>query len=225
MTELHPHDDLLLALALDDIPDTEREATLKHLGSCLRCRREYDGFSTTIEQALAATPCVEPEPGFDTRVLAAMGFDAEAPSPAAPTGRRRLPQRWGLVAASVAAGLAVGAGASYTFTQVTGGDSAVLAQNSVFLETPAGDDVGTVTRSYVDGKSVFIVTVHDGRVGMDYLCLLRLDDGEQVATQSWVLDSEQPATWVIKAPDRKVTEVVLVANGGAGPVWSTARLS
>jgi hypothetical protein len=29
---------------------------------------------------------------------------------------------------------------------------------------------------------------------------------------------------VVRPPDTEVSELVLVANGGAGPVWSTARL-
>lgn len=237
MTELHPHDDVLLALALEDITDTERESTLKHLSSCLRCRQEYDGFSATIEQALAAAPSVEPEPGFDSRVLAAMGFEPEPSRAGHPAGRGGGPHhairgskqpwnhRWALVAASIAAGLAVGVGGSYAFTQVTGDSGTVLAENSVFLDTPTGEHVGTVTSSYVDGNPVFVVTVHDGRVGMNYLCVLRLENGEQVPIKRWMLDSDRPTTWIVDAPDRQVTEMVMVANGGAGPVWSTARLS
>lgn len=218
MTDRHPDDELLLALALDDVDDTERESTLRHLATCRRCRNEYDDLSATVEQTLAAAPSVEPTPGFDGRVLAAMGFDE------AVDGRPRGWRRWQLVAASVAVGLGLGAGGAVALSQVDDPGASQLAQNASYLDKADGEHVGTVTRSYVDGKPVLVVTVTSGRAGMEYLCLLRLKDGEQIATASWVLDSDHGATWVVDTPAQPVAEVVLVANGGAGPVWSTARL-
>lgn len=229
MTDLHPVDDLLLALALDDVDDvddvddTKRESTLKHLATCHRCRNEYDALSATIEQTLAAAPSVEPGPGFDGRVLTAMGFDESAVAPAERRPRRGW-QRWQLVAASVVVGLGLGAGATVALSQVNDSSRTTLAQNSSYLETADGEHVGTVTRSFVNGEKVLVVTVTSGRVGMNYLCLLRLEGGEQAAIATWVLGSERGETWVVKAPAKPVAEVVLVANGGAGPVWSTARL-
>lgn len=221
MNDLHPDDDLLLALALDDVDDSERETTLKHLSTCHRCRNEYDALSATVEQTLAAAPSVEPGPGFDARVLTAMGFDEAAPA----QGRtRRTWRRWQLVAASVAVGLGLGAGGAVALQRINDSSRETLAQNSSYLETAAGERVGTVTPSFVEGEPVLVVTVTSGRVGMKYLCLLRLENGQQVASAEWVLEYERGATWVVKVPRTPVTEVELVANGGAGPVWSTARL-
>ncbi|HET6626007.1 MAG TPA: hypothetical protein VFG63_06420 [Nocardioidaceae bacterium] len=222
MTENHPDGDRLLELALDDVQPGARDSTLKHLSTCRQCRNEYDDISSTVEQTLAAAPSVEPEPGFDARVLGAMGFE---PAPVTELGRRRWrSRRWQLVAASVAAGLVVGVGGSYGFSQLNGSEPSVVAQNSSFLETSDGERVGTVTSSTVDGRPSFVVTVHSGRVGMSYLCVLRLANGEQIETATWMLDSDRGETWVVDSPDQKVSELVLVANGGAGPVWSTARL-
>jgi len=222
MTDLHPDDDLLLALALDDVEDTEREATLRHLSACQRCRHEYDALSAAVEQTLAATPSVEPDAGFDARVLAALGF-AEAGA-ASEQERKRRTKRWQLVAASLAIGLGLGAGGAVTLQQINDSSRETLAQDSSYLVTADGEQVGTVTSSFVEGDPVLIVTVTSGRVGMKYLCLLRLENGRQVASAAWVLDSERGETWVVRVPGTPVTEVELVANGGAGPVWSTARL-
>lgn len=219
MTETHPDDSLLFALALDDIDDAARDEVLRHLGSCHRCRSEYDALSATVEQTLAAAPAVEPRPGFDAKVLGAMGLNLSTTF----ARRRWAPRRWQLVAASLVAGMAIGVGGSYTADQLRG-ESTTLAQNSAFLETPTGEHVGTVTRTTIDDESVFVVSVHDGRAGMQYRCVLRLADGEQVARTTWKLTSERPETWVLKAPDQPVSELLLVANDGAGPVWSTARL-
>jgi hypothetical protein len=223
VTDTHPHDELLLRLALDDVDEAGRESALKHLGTCHRCRNEYDGLSATIEQTLAAAPSAEPSPGFDARVLEAMGLDPAAASHA-PGGTPHRSRRWRLAAVSVAAGLVVGLGGGYAASRLDDPAPATLAQNSAALETDDGTPVGTVTRTVLEGEPALLVTVTTGRVGMKYLCLLRLKDGQQIATADWVLDSAQGETWVVRPPDTEVSELVLVANGGAGPVWSTARL-
>jgi hypothetical protein len=129
------------------------------------------------------------------------------------------------VAASVAAGLAVGVGGSYAVSQLDDTpQQSTLAEDRSLLETPDGDRVGSVTRTLMDGEPVYVVTVTTGPVGMNYLCLLRLEDGKQIEVADWVLHSERGETWVIDVPAQDVSELVMVANGGAGPVWSTARL-
>lgn len=218
MTDLHPDDDMLLALALDDADDPDREQTLTHLSTCRRCRTEYDVLVGTVEQALTAAPNVEPSPGFDARALTAMGLLEPG------TGRqRRRWQRWRPLAASVVVGLGLGAGAALALApDEPVRDSA--GAHAAALRTGDGERVGTVTRGRMDGDPVLVVTVTEGPVGMEYLCLLRLSDGEQVPSATWVLESAEGETWVLDAPHTVVTEVVLVANGGQGPVWSKATL-
>ena len=225
MTDPHPGDDLLLALALDDVAGPEREQTLRHLATCHRCRTEYDAMSATVERTLPAALSVEPSPGFDARVLSAMGFDPATGTPAAePRAPHRMRRRWPLVAASVAAGVVLGAGGGYVVSQLDDPAPATVAQHSAFLKTAEGEQVGMVTRSVMNGEPVLVVTVTSGRVGMSYQCRLRLENGKEVATADWVLEDEQGETWLVTPPATKVDELVLVANGGAGPVWSTARL-
>lgn len=219
MPDPHPDDDLLLALALDDVDDPGREATLEHLATCRRCRNGYDALSGTVEHSLAAAPNVEPSIGFDARALTAMGWH-DSPSRRPP--RRR--QRWRLVAASVVVGLGLGAGGTVALTQVNDPAGVPPGPQSAPLQTNDGERVGTVTKSFIDGEPVLVVTVTGGRVGMEYQCLLGLEGGERIPTATWVLESARGATWVLDSPDTPVTEVALVANGGKGPVWSTARL-
>lgn len=220
MTDLHPDDDLLLALALDDVDDGEHESIPRHLATCQRCRNEYDALSATIEQTLAAAPSVEPNPGFDGRTLTAMGFVETA----VPAGQGRTRRRWPLVAASVALGVGLGAGGVLALSGTDAPSTETVPPVGSSLWTTDGAQVGTVTASSVAGRKVLVVTVTAGRPGRRYLCLLRLEDGRQVESGRWVLGVEPSETWVIDAPATPVAEVVLVANGGTGPVWSTARL-
>lgn len=220
MTDLHPDDDLLLALALDDVDDSDRESIPKHLATCQRCRNEYDALSATIEQTLAAAPSVEPSPGFDGRTLTAMGFAENTVS----AGQRRTRRRWPLVAASVALGLGLGAGGVLALSGADDPGTETVPTAGSSLWTTDGAQVGTVTPSSVAGRKVLVVTVTAARPGRRYLCLLRLEDGREVESARWVLGAEPSQTWVVDAPAAPVAEVVIVANGGAGPVWSTARL-
>lgn len=219
MTDLHPDDNALLALALDDVDDSKRESTLRHLSTCQRCRNDYDAFTATIEQTFAAAPNVEPPPGYDARMLTAMGLSEVAAG--RPRTRR---QRWQLVAAPVVVGLGLGAGGAMAVAQINDSSRVTLAEGSSYLETGDGERVGTVTSSYLGSEPVLVVTVTGGKIGMEYRCLLRLEDGDRLVAASWVLESRQGATWVVATPEESVTAVVLVANGGAGPVWSKARL-
>src|SRR3954454_11200352 len=82
MSETHPGDDLI-ALALDDLHPRARTAAVEHLLACPRCREEYDAVAATVESTLVAAPAVGPPPGFEKRVLAALGVGAP-PVPAEP---------------------------------------------------------------------------------------------------------------------------------------------
>src|SRR3954454_24344928 len=75
MSETHPGDDLI-ALALDDLHPRERTAAVEHLLACPTCREEYDAVAATVENTLVAAPAVGPPPGFEKRVLAALGVGA-----------------------------------------------------------------------------------------------------------------------------------------------------
>lgn len=222
MTELHPGDDRLLSLALDDIGDPERAVLLEHLARCASCRSEYDGLSAAIEQTLAAAPSVPPPIGFEERVLDAMGFGQE-PTDRLHVGTRRRAARWGLVAASLVLGAGLGAGVTYQVAHEEAATPPAVTAEDQVLTTPAGERVGSVAHSYFDGSPVVVISVTHGRPDMTYLCRARLGDGSTVKLGEWTVDANRHGTWVVQPPGN-ASSLELVANGGAGPVWSRADL-
>jgi hypothetical protein len=216
----HADDDVLLALALDDVADSERESVLEHLAGCASCRHEYDMLSATVEHTLAAAPRIEPSPGFDRRALDAMGF-GHGTATAGGEGVHR--PRWRLVAAGVAAGLVVGLGGTALVSAVRD-EPAPTAPNEAGapLTTDAGERVGTVTAARLKDKEVLVVSVHTGKPGMEYECRLRLADGREVSVGAWTLGDRYGGTWVVRTRDRDVVQVSLVTDDGH--VWSTADL-
>jgi len=86
MPELHPSDERLTDLALQDLDSRERDALTAHLTHCDACRLRYSGIADIVDGVLAAAPSVAPPPGFTSAVLAALGLD---PSPGAAGGWKR----------------------------------------------------------------------------------------------------------------------------------------
>lgn len=156
MSETHPGDDLI-ALALDDLHPRERTAAVEHLLACPTCREEYDAVAATVENTLVAAPAVGPPPGFEKRVLAALGVGAPPVSaepvrqqvqqpvqqprpqsagqrPRASAGKhlrtrsRKGLGQWLVVAASAVIGLALGAGVTHVL-QDDSAPSAPAASN------------------------------------------------------------------------------------------------
>jgi anti-sigma factor RsiW len=217
MNDVHPAEDLLLDLAVDDLPEADAQRVVRHMAGCATCQVLYAGIAATVEHTLAATPRIEPRPGFDRTVLAAMGMDSEfsaAPRP------RRVRTAW-LAAAAVLVGLALGVGAAVALAAFDDEPSAVTAA-AVDLRTTAGERVGSVTPSRVDGDRVYVVEVTDGVVGKRYECRLVLDDGRDLPAGDWLME-EPTATWVVRAPEEGVVSVELVT--GTGDVWSSADLT
>jgi hypothetical protein len=238
MSETHPGDDLV-ALALDDLDPGTRAATLEHLMACRQCREEYDALAATVESTLVAAPAVGPPPGFDTRVLAALGVDpqpsAREPAPVAPPRRAR--DRWMWVAASAAVGLIIGVAATYTLVHdpstPSAGPSPTPSPAPTYtigsdLSKLDGTVVGEVSTAFVGKKQVYVVMVHTGPVGIRYKWRFRLKDGSLVPGGRVRLNSDS-AVWIVPAPRATATKqelknLELVANDGEGPLWSKARL-
>lgn len=243
----HPDEDLLLALALDDLDERERDELVRHIASCDRCRSEYTAIADSVDHVLAAAPRVAPPPGFSHSVLAAMGLAApddgapESPSgpnsPAASTsldddrraGIEVPPQvqrgRRGLALALFAtvALLAGAVGAVAVLENRREPAAAVIAATGPALTTRDGTRVGTVLASRFEDGPVLIVTLTDGRVGVRYDCELVLADGTRESAGSWLVE-DPAATWVVgrSAGSAEVRAVELVAPSGA--VWATAEL-
>lgn len=96
---------LAAELALGGVAGAERAAALAHLTRCDACRTLVDELARAADGLLLLAPAVEPPPGFESRVLAAIGT-ASQPVPLR-SGRPRL---WLAAAAVVVAAALSGAG-------------------------------------------------------------------------------------------------------------------
>jgi hypothetical protein len=96
---------LAAELALGGVSGAERAAALAHLTGCDACRTLVDELARAADGLLLLAPAVEPPPGFESRVLAAIGT-ASQPVPLR-SGRTRL---WLAAAAVVVAAAVSGAG-------------------------------------------------------------------------------------------------------------------
>jgi len=201
--DVHPADDLLVALALDDLPAAEAADLSQHLAGCPRCTAEYDAISRSIEAALAAAPAQAAPAGFESRVLARLS----------PPRRRTS---W-LVAAAAVVALAAGGALGATLAPSETADQLAGAR----LVTASGAPVGTVTPSRYDDAAVLVMQVHYAEPGTRYECRLLFADGHTESAGWWTVPASGSGVWVARgAPGATAVELV----SDAGTVWSTATL-
>jgi Putative zinc-finger len=140
--------ELASELALGIAAGDERDAALRHLTGCARCRQLVSELSAVGDELLLLAPAGEPAPGFESRVLAALGKDAGRPRPRpAPPPRR---WRWLAAVAAVVLAAAVGGGSVFASTagdrRVADSYRAVLSQGqgSFFAAAPLNGPRGRV---------------------------------------------------------------------------------
>jgi hypothetical protein len=166
--------ELAAELAIGIADGQERDAALRHAVTCPDCGRLISELSGVVDGLLLLAPSHEPPPGFAARTVARISPPAARhrrwatrPRPRRiPAGRRWLPRL--AAAASIAAALAVGAGAVYQGTasdrQLAGSYRAVLAQGhgSFFAAAPVHGPTGTVGTvfGYQGRPSWLFATVH-----------------------------------------------------------------
>jgi putative zinc finger protein len=88
----HPGDtmrSLLAEFATGAIAGDERAQVLEHLAFCGSCRQELTRLTRAVDTLLAFAPRMEPPPGFESRVLAALDTGPPAAQQAGPA------RRWG----------------------------------------------------------------------------------------------------------------------------------
>lgn len=225
MTE-HLTDDLLIALALQEIDPPEQERLSTHLAGCATCRAEYHALEDAVGRTLTAAPAIAPSAGFSGRVVAAMGLSPEEPvvtSP--PAGTRRWPS-WLAAAAALVIGLGIGVGATLGVVGTRPPAVAPAEPAASALLTRTGETVGSAGTVTIDGRRMLVLTVTSGRPGMTYECILIAPDGSRTSGGTWTLDDgyegeNASGTWVVPLTDAVVVSVELVAP--SGKVWSTAR--
>lgn len=212
----HPGDDLLVDLALGELPADAAAATLLHVDACPACRTAYDAACRALDDTLAASPAIAPSAGFESRVLAGLGVRPTRTSWA----RHRAP----LLAAAAAVGVLAGSLATATVLH----DESPPARSpsasgwAAELRTPAGDTVGSVQTGSSGTRDVLVIQIEDGPAGMEYVCRLRLADGSTRAAGSWRVPASGDAVWVVPRP-AALAGVEMVATG-SGEVWSSAQV-
>lgn len=138
--------DLAPELALDLLAGAERAEALVHIEGCGSCRAIVRDLSDAAEVLPLAAPEAEPPPGFEARVLGALGG-----------GQRRAWRRW---AAAVAATAAAAAIVSIVAVRIVdrGRDDAPVVASDV-----AVSDVWSAPMVSDDGMDVGWAFVSDGR--------------------------------------------------------------
>lgn len=224
MTDWHPENEQLVALALADIEPAEQARLIDHLTTCAPCRDEYADLSDGLAQVLAAAPAVAPPPGFSGRVVAAM-------APAAAAGARvRIPRgRLLLIAAAVLIGLLSGIGGTLALVGGPVRPGAAVSDHAPVatqLLTASGEAVGSAGIATSRGQTFVLLNITAGKPGMSYECLLVGRDGRRTSGGKWALTSEYGAeqasgSWLVPVSGEAPVEVELVAP--SGKVWSTGR--
>lgn len=144
--------DLAPELAVNIVGGPERAEALDHMSECGACRAYVAELAEAADALTLLAPEAEPPPGFERRVIAAIG-----------AGRRRSWRRLATVAASVAAATAIVSIVGVRLVEGTDSRPVVAPAESTSVEnlamtTDDGIDVGEVHIS--DGHpSVVVVTV------------------------------------------------------------------
>jgi hypothetical protein len=205
--------ELAAELAIGIADGQERDAALRHAATCPGCRQLVAELSTVVDDLLLLAPSHEPAPGFAARTLARISPPAarrrRATRPGAqhfPAGRRWLPRL--AVAASIAAALAVGAGAVYQGTsadrRLADSYRAVLAQGhgSFFAAAPVRGPTGTAGTvfGYQGRPSWLWATVHMPNAGAQrFNVQLITRDGRHLPAGTAVLGGTHD-TWAAQIP-------------------------
>lgn len=211
----HLADDVLVALTLDDLDSDDRARALEHLRGCGVCRSGYEELRIAMDAVLPAAPVLEPGPGFDERVLSAMGM---SPTTAAAPAQQRRRRSWRLLpaAAALAMGLALGTGVTWW---ATSDGPEVTTTIGTPLTDSEGAVVGAVSTASAAGEPVLVVAVSDAPDDGSYTCVVTLADQSTVDVGTW--DGE--GTWVVTEIDPdQAARIEMIRDDGT--VWSGADL-
>jgi Putative zinc-finger len=141
---------LLAEVALGIADGEERARVLEHVADCPDCRRELERESAIADGLLVLAPAEEPPPGFELGVLRSIQ---------PPSTRRGWILRWVAVGATVAAAVAITAGAM----QLSSRDDRRLAdQYRAALAEANGTYFGAVRLTDAAGRRGGVVFVYRG---------------------------------------------------------------
>lgn len=224
--------DVAAELALGVLTGRERAAALAHLEHCDVCQGSVQQLTTTGEELLGLLPVAEPPAGFETRVLARLGWAdpaaPAAPAPARPDRRpasRALPRRRRLrrllVATAAAMAVAAAALGGWGLRAVTSPAGAPLA--SAVLLSASHQPVGTVYL-YSGSPSWMYMSVDMPSGEGAVICQLKGPDGQFRTVGSFRLAGGY-GNWVSPEPvtHGQVTGARLIMPDGT--VLATASFS
>ncbi len=175
-------DVLLPEVALGTAGATERAQVLRHAFGCERCRAALRQASEDADQLVLLVPAADPPPGFESRVLAAVGELVMAPRlPAQPHGRSKaLALRLAVAACLLlAGGLLIPVLPLVHRLSGSSGPHRAETRQAAFLD-PQGQQVGasllvngrrvfvsfTITEAPAQSYRVMLDTVHGRAIGV-----------------------------------------------------------
>ena len=207
-------------IALGIADGEERAEALRHLSGCADCRRAVERLSQVTDELLTVAPVQEPPPGFESRVVEAMGL-------------RDRPSRRGLLpwltprrlVSRLAPVLATAAVTTVALVTVYHDDHQTAeryrhtlaeANGRYFQAEPLTDEAGAragVAFGYEGSPSWLFVTVDRGHRDEVRRVVLRTRDGRTIPVHSVRLDSE--GSWGGSIPVKlySVASIRLVGNG------------
>lgn len=222
-TELAPE------LALGLLDGRERASALAHAATCDPCQHELIALGALADELVTLTPAVEPPPGFETRVIAALRQPDQPGGSTAPggmrvhrlVGRSRRVLAMAAAAAVVAAGVALG-GWALSNDHGSPATHPVAAPPSAPLLAAGGRDVGEVTLAG-PGRSWMSITVSGGPDRATVTCRAVMADGRLVTIGSFQLAGGQ-GYWAAPVPGGSAEVVGAQVVAADGKTIATADL-
>ena len=185
-------------LALGVADGKERAEVLGHLSTCAECRRFVEQLTDVADELLMLAPTQEPPPGFESRVVDAMGLGRP---------RRRIP-RWlspgwlaprlgpAVAAAAVTAAVLIGVYNDDRQTADNYRETLDEAGGQKFQAYRLADEAGTrsgVVFGYEGSPSWVFVTVHPAQRDAVRTAELVTGDGRTIPLRGFELD--RSGTW------------------------------
>jgi hypothetical protein len=199
-------------LALGIADGEQRALAIEHLAICAKCRAHLERLAGTADELLLLAPAVEPPPGFEGRVAAAL-----EPPPRSPWRRLATPAIAALAAAAAAAAVWLAldddrdlADAYRETLAVANGEYFTAAP----LEAPGGGWAGYVY-GYQGSTSWVFVVLGDEAAGPGRRVELVTDGGERIELGRLALaDGEAGAGFVTPVAFEELAEVRVLDRRG-----------
>jgi hypothetical protein len=226
--------DVAAELALGVLTGRERAQALMHLDQCDACRESVGKLTMTGEELLGLLPAIEPPPGFETRVMEAIGL-AAPPRPvtridqarhrvqkAGMAGGPRSRTRRMLATAAVVVAFGVTGVAGWSLHDATS-SSPASALSSASLLSASHQTVGKV---FVYNQSPWwmYMSVEMNSGSTTVICQLEGTDGRITTVGSFKL-TDGYGYWGSPIPANAGTVTGARLIGTDGTVLATASLS